>query len=130
MLTTKVEGKNVCLQGCTFLAPGTIHTTDSAIYPPPPPQRSQRFSLSTVFMAARHERKDAIKIYPRAYFLVCERLVVVLSNDHVGVARGGIVFKEIRPGAGFKTGDFVQEKLRGLPTVGRRTTHTCLAIRA
>ena len=33
-------------------------------------------------------------------------LVVVLSNDGVGVARG-IVFQEIRPGcAGFKTGGF------------------------
>ena len=33
---------------------------------------------------------------------------------HVGVARG-TVFEEIRPGAGFKTGDFVKEKLRELP---------------
>ena len=27
----------------------------------------------------------------------------------------GTVFKEIRPGAGFKTGDFVKDKLGGLP---------------
>ena len=27
----------------------------------------------------------------------------------------GSVFKEIRPGARFKTGDFVEEKLEGLP---------------
>ena len=44
------------------------------------------------------------------HVLVCEGL----SNDDVGVARG-IVFQEIRPGAGFKTGDFGKEKLGGLP---------------
>ena len=38
------------------------------------------------------------------YFLDCKGL----SNDDVGVARG-TVFQEIRPGAGFKTGDFVKE---------------------
>ena len=38
------------------------------------------------------------------HVLVCEGR----SNDDVGVARG-IVFQEIRPGAGFKTGDFVEE---------------------
>ena len=36
------------------------------------------------------------------------------SNDHVMGARG-TVFQEIRPGAGFETGDFVQEMLGGLP---------------
>ena len=35
-----------------------------------------------------------------------------LSKVDVGVARG-IVFQEIRPGAGFKTGDFVKERLGG-----------------
>ena len=30
-----------------------------------------------------------------------------------GLARG-TVFQEVRPGAGFKTGDFVKEKLGGL----------------
>ena len=34
------------------------------------------------------------------------------SNDDVGVARG-TAFQELRPGAGFKTGDFVKEKLGG-----------------
>ena len=43
------------------------------------------------------------------YFLVCkERL-----NDDVGVARG-TVFQASRSGAGFKTDDFVKEKLGGL----------------
>ena len=47
------------------------------------------------------------------YFLGCKGL----SNDGVvGVARG-TVFQEIRPGASFKTGDLVREKLGGLPTV-------------
>ena len=44
------------------------------------------------------------------YILVCKRP----SNDDVGAARG-TVFPGMRPGAGFKTGDFVGEKLRGLP---------------
>ena len=43
-------------------------------------------------------------------FLVCESL----SNDDAGVPRGP-EFQEVRPGAGFKTGDFVKEKLGGLP---------------
>ena len=44
------------------------------------------------------------------YFLVCEGLMV----DDVGVSRD-TVFQEIRPGAGFETADFVEEKLGGLP---------------
>ena len=43
-------------------------------------------------------------------FLSCK----ALSNDDVWVARG-TVFQEIRPGAGFKTADFVKESLGGLP---------------
>ena len=43
-------------------------------------------------------------------FLVCKGP----SNDDVGVARG-TVFQEVRPGPGFKTDDFVKEKLGGLP---------------
>ena len=42
------------------------------------------------------------------YFFVCEGR----SNDDVGVATG-TVFQELRPGAGFKTGDFVKAKLGG-----------------
>ena len=37
--------------------------------------------------------------------------------DDVEVAKG-TVFQEIRPWAGFKTGDFVEEKLDGLPYNG------------
>ena len=37
-----------------------------------------------------------------------------LTNDDVGVARD-IECREIRPGIGSKTGDFVKEKLGGLP---------------
>ena len=43
------------------------------------------------------------------YFLVSKGL----SNHDAGVMRGA-VFQEIQPGAGFKTGDFVTEKLGGL----------------
>ena len=44
------------------------------------------------------------------YFMVCEGL----TNDDVGVAREA-VYHDTRPGAGFKTVDFVEEKLGGLP---------------
>ena len=50
--------------------------------------------------------------YAFIYFLICQRL----SNDDVGVARG-TVSQEIRPGAGFKTGDFVEEMLGGATVV-------------
>ena len=40
--------------------------------------------------------------------------LLLLSNYDVGVARGTIL-QEIRPGTGFKNGDFVQENKGGLP---------------
>ena len=43
------------------------------------------------------------------YFLVCKGR----SNDDVGGARDNVL-QEIRPGVGF-TGDFVKEKVEGLP---------------
>ena len=46
------------------------------------------------------------------YFLV--RKKIILSNNDVGGARG-TAFQEIRPGAGFESGDFVIEMLGGLP---------------
>ena len=56
-------------------------------------------------MAARHEEGcDLIKV--SIHVLVCHGL----SNNDLGVARG-IVFQELRPGAGFQTGDYVREKL-------------------
>ena len=60
-------------------------------------------------MAARHEEGCYKKSICKYYFVRGG-----LSNDDVRVARG-TVFQEIRPGAGFKTGDFVKEKLGGLP---------------
>ena len=42
------------------------------------------------------------------YFLVCKSL----SIDDVGVTRDA-VHQDIRSGAGFKTGDFVEEKFGG-----------------
>ena len=66
-------------------------------------------------MAARHEEwcyEENILIC----FLGCNGL----SNDDIEVERG-TVFREIRPGTGFKTGDFVEEKLGGGGY--RRTTH-------
>ena len=44
------------------------------------------------------------------YFLVRKSA----SNDDDGVARSTVSW-EISPKAGFETGDFVEEKLKGLP---------------
>ena len=60
-------------------------------------------------MAARHEER-CYEEKTFMYFLCRQGL----SNDCVEVALG-TVFQEIRPEAGFKTGDFVKEKLGGLP---------------
>ena len=50
------------------------------------------------------------------YFVVCKGLLLLLlSNDDVGGGTRGTLFQEIRPGAGFETGDFVKEMLGGLP---------------
>ena len=49
---------------------------------------------------------------PFIYFLICKGQ----SNDDVGATRS-TVFQEIRPGAGFKTGDFVKEKSGGANVV-------------
>ena len=59
-------------------------------------------------MATRHE-EGCYKVKVSVYCLVCNGL----SIDDVVVARG-TVFQEVRPGAGFKTGDFVEGKLGGL----------------
>ena len=51
-----------------------------------------------------------LKKIPSKYVFVCSGR----SNDGVGVARG-TAFQEIRPGAGFKTSNFVKQTLGGLP---------------
>ena len=55
-------------------------------------------------------RKDTIENKVSIYFLVCKGL----SVDDVGVSRD-TTFLQIRSGAGYETGDFVKEKLGGLP---------------
>ena len=54
------------------------------------------------------------EISPLIFVFAKEGLLVV-SNHDAGVARArvSIVFQELRPGDGFKTGDFVQEELGG-----------------
>ena len=61
------------------------------------------------FVAARYE-ETCYKQDTFTYFLVCKGLSI---ND-VGVARG-TVFQEVRVWAGFKTDEFGEEKLGGLP---------------
>ena len=84
-----------------------------------PLQKKTVIVFNERFMAARHEKEDAKnKAHPQAsMFLFAKK---GLSNDDVGLA-GGTVFEGIRPGAGFKTGDFAKEKLGG---GHRRTTLT------
>ena len=62
-------------------------------------------------MAARYE-EGCNEEYIFTCFLVREGL----STDDVGVAKG-TVFQEVRSWAGFKTADFVKEKLGGGATV-------------
>ena len=59
-------------------------------------------------MAARHEEGCYQRKVSLYFFLFAEGP----SNDHVGLARS-TVFREIRAGAIFKTGDFAKEKLEG-----------------
>ena len=88
---------------------GSLHwqgpRTDSTIAPP----QNRRCSLTNVSWLL-DTKKDAAKTPSSQCFLVCEGL----SNDDFGVARG-TGFQEIRRGGGFRTGDFVKEKLWGLP---------------
>ena len=73
------------------------------------PPKNQRFSFNGRFVAARYE-EGCYEKYLFTYSLFREGL----STDDVEVAKG-TVFREIRPWACFKTGDFGKEKLGGLP---------------
>ena len=85
-------------------------STDSTVAAPPKPAI---FFLNERFMTARHAEGSYGKIIFHSYiFLVGKGL----SNDGVGVARG-TAFREIRSGVGFKTVDFVKEKLGGATVV-------------
>ena len=59
-----------------------------------------------------HEKKS---------IFTCVLVCTGLSNDDVGVVARGTVFQDIRPGAGFKTGNFVEEELGGGATAERLT---------
>ena len=76
-------------------------------YDSPPPKPG--IVLNERFVAARYEERCYEKYFFTS-FLVPEGL----SIDAVGVAKG-TVFQVVRPWAGFTTGDFVNEKLGGLP---------------
>ena len=67
------------------------------------------------FMAARRHKQGSMQLkikHPYILF-VCKGL----SIDDIGVSRD-TVFQEMRPGAGFETGDFVKKNWGGY----RRTT--------
>ena len=75
---------------------------------PPPPQTGD-FLFDERFMAARHEKvhqeKNILNI-----FLFAKAYRTITSGW-----QGGTVYQEMRPGRGFKTGDFDEEKFGGLP---------------
>ena len=84
--------------------------TDS--YYDSPPQKPAIFLTNVSWLV--DTRKDAMTkkyIYTKNVFMFAKE---GLSNDDVGTARG-TVFQGLRPRAGVKTGDFVKEKLGGLP---------------
>ena len=84
-----------------------VHIVPRLILRLPPPKPA--ISFIERFIAARHE-EGCYENNITLHFLACKGV----SNGDVGVARG-TVFQAIRLGAGFKIGDFVKEKLRGLP---------------
>ena len=76
---------------------------------PPPPHRSD--CLQRTVHGCSTRRTMPWKIYIQI-FVVCQGP----SNDDVGVARG-ILYKRIRPGAGFKNGYFVKKNVEEATTV-------------
>ena len=66
------------------------------------------FLFTERFMAARHQKGYCRQKKLPIYFLGCKGR----SIDDVGVSRD-TAFQEIRPGAGFETGDFVKKKFFG-----------------
>ena len=87
-----------------------VSRTDSTIASP---QKNTTTFFNERFVADRHKKECHEKVSSKC-ILVCKGL----SNDGVGVA-SGTVFQEIRPGAGFKTGYFVNEKCGGGGAVER-----------
>ena len=61
-------------------------------------------------MAARHEEGCYEKKMPSGFFLLLAKETAKTMTS--GRARGAVV-QEVRPGAGFKTSDFVNERLGG-----------------
>ena len=93
-------------------------------YDSPSPPKPAIFFHERFMAAARHEERRHEDISSK-YLVVCEGL----SNDDVGLARGPLFLETVRPGACFKTSDFVEENLGGGGGVEgggyhrRRTTH-------
>ena len=96
---------------CTLLTL-SIYMADSA-HP-----KTSDFLQRTVHLAARH--KEGYDLKQSIHVFSCVQRKAYRSLTSVCVSRD-TVLQEIRPGAGFETGDFVEETLGGLP-------HTLLLI--
>ena len=82
--------------------------TDSTIAPP----KTSDFLLTDVSWLLGTRTPDPIENRVFLWFLVCKSL----SIDGVGVSRD-TVFQEVRPEAGFETGDFGKKKVGGATVV-------------
>ena len=74
------------------------------------PQQKTAVFFDERFVAARYEEG----CYEKHLLRICSCSRMTVDRSHVGVAKGTL-FQEIRPWAGFKTGDFVKDKSGGLP---------------
>ena len=76
------------------------------------PPKNQRLSLTNVSWLLDPHEEGCYYENVLWCFLVCKERAIERCTS--GWQGRGTVFEEIRPGAGFKTGDFVKEKLGGL----------------
>ena len=76
-----------------------------------PAKKKSAILFNERFMAARFVEGcfEILKLSLRKFFFFVEDY----RNDDVGVGKGHSFSGDTRPGAGFKSGDFVKEKLGG-----------------
>ena len=78
----------------------------------PPPKKTNRDFLQRTLYGCSTQGRILLEKKAPIYYPACKGL----SIDGVGVSRD-TPFQETRPGVGFETGDFVEEKLGGATVV-------------
>ena len=104
-----------------FISRTAPRTGSTIAHPPSQKQNPTIFFINGTFHGCSTRRRMSRKKKPSHIFSCllktsCSRV----SNDDVGVSRD-TVFQEPRPGAGFKTGDLVKEKLGGITPLNGST---------